>query len=205
MRRSHHGFTLIEATLAMAVAAISLGVAIPSLTGAVSAAHAGTAKAAMVETFAKALTHSTATGVEVVLCLAASGSDACLDSTDWSDGWIAFADLDGNRSRGPNETLLLRRAAFAHGVHLRSTSGRKRLVFQPQGGAAGSNVTFTLCDSRGAAKATTAGPRQQRAVPAGRGRSGGGMGLHPADLKAGACAAAGAPGTRRPRPNSSAG
>ena len=156
MRRSHHGFTLIEATLAMAVAAISLGVAIPSLTGAVSAAHAGTAKAAMVETFAKALTHSTATGVEVVLCPAASGSDACLDSTDWSGGWIAFADLDGNRSRGPNETLLLRRAAFAHGVHLRSTSGRKRLVFQPQGGAAaGSNVTFTLCDSRGAAKAST--------------------------------------------------
>ena len=155
MRRQQRGFTLIEATLSLAVLGIVAGIAIPSVTGTVSAAHAGTAKSAMVETFSKALTHSTITGVEVVLC-PTSGGDACIDTTDWSGGWIAFADIDGNRSRGPGETLLQKQVAFAHGVHLRSTSGRKRLVFQPQGGAAaGSNVTFTLCDSRGAAKATT--------------------------------------------------
>ena len=156
MRRQHRGFTLIEAVIAMSVSGICLGVAIPSLTGAISAAHAGSAKSAMVETFTRALTHSTVTGAEVVLCPVSGDNDACTDTTDWSGGWIAFADLDGNRGRGPGETLLLRQAAFAHGVHLRSTSGRKRLVFQPQGGAAaGSNVTFTLCDSRGAAKAST--------------------------------------------------
>ena len=155
MRRQQRGFTLIEATLSLAVLGIVAGIAIPTVTGTVSAAHAGTAKSAMVETFSKALTHSTITGVEVVLC-PTSGGDACIDTTDWSGGWIAFADIDGNRSRGPGETLLQKQAAFAHGVHLRSTSGRKRLVFQPQGGAAaGSNVTFTLCDSRGAAKAST--------------------------------------------------
>jgi len=156
MRRTRRGFTLIEATLALAASGIVMGIAIPAVTGTVSAAHAGTAKSAMVETFGKALTHSTITGAEVVLCPASASSDACNDTIDWSGGWIAFADLDGNRSRGANETLLLRQAAFAHGVHLRSTSGRKRLVFQPSGGAAaGSNVTFTLCDSRGAAKAST--------------------------------------------------
>lgn len=155
MHPLNRGFTLVEMGLALAVAAICLGCAIPAITGQVSAAHAATAKSAMVETFDKALTHSTVTGAEVVLC-PTSGGDGCVDTIDWSGGWIAFADLDGNRSRGPGETLLLRQAAFAHGVHLRSTSGRKRLVFQPSGGAAaGSNVTFTLCDSRGAAKATT--------------------------------------------------
>jgi type IV fimbrial biogenesis protein FimT len=149
------GFTLIELVLALAVAAICLGIAIPSVRGAVSAVHAGTAKAAMVEAFTKAIAHSTITGVEVVLC-PAGGGDACADTIDWSVGWIAFADLDGNRSRSPNETLLLRHPALADGVHLRGTPGRKRLVFQPGGGAAsGSNVTFTLCDLRGAAKATT--------------------------------------------------
>ena len=40
-------------------------------------------------------------------------------------------------------------------MHLRTTVGRTRLVFQPNGGNAGSNVTFTLCDGRGAAQATT--------------------------------------------------
>jgi type IV fimbrial biogenesis protein FimT len=155
MHRQQRGFTLIEAILSLAVLGVVVGIAIPTVTGAVSAAHAGSAKSAMVETFGKALNHSTITGVEVVLCPTAGG-DACANTTDWSGGWIAFADLDGNRSRGSGETLLVRQAAFAHGVHLRSTSGRKRLVFQPQGGAAaGSNVTFTLCDSRGAAKATT--------------------------------------------------
>ena len=29
------------------------------------------------------------------------------------------------------------------------------LVYQPSGGNAGSNVTFTLCDGRGAVRATT--------------------------------------------------
>jgi type IV fimbrial biogenesis protein FimT len=40
-------------------------------------------------------------------------------------------------------------------VHLRSTAGRTRLVYQPNGGNAGSKVTFTLCDGRGAARAAT--------------------------------------------------
>jgi type IV fimbrial biogenesis protein FimT len=156
MHPRQRGFTLVEMGLALAVAAICLGCAIPAVTGTVSAAHAASAKTAIAETFTKAITHSTITGVEVVLCPSPVGSEACADTTDWSGGWIAFADIDGNRSRGPGETLLVRQPGFAHGVHLRSTSGRKRLVFQPGGGAAaGSNVTFTLCDSRGAAKATT--------------------------------------------------
>jgi type IV fimbrial biogenesis protein FimT len=51
--------------------------------------------------------------------------------------------------------VLRRIAALGGRVHLRSTTGRTRLVFQPNGGNAGSNVTFTLCDGRGPAKAVT--------------------------------------------------
>jgi len=153
MRQQHRGFTLIEAVIAVAVSGICLGVAIPSLTGAISAAHAGSAKSAMVETFTRALTHSTVTGAEVVVC--PSTGDACVDTTDWSMGWIAFADLDGNRSRGPGDTPLMHQAALANGVHLRGTTGRKLIVFKPTGAAAaGSNATLTLCDRRGPAKAS---------------------------------------------------
>jgi type IV fimbrial biogenesis protein FimT len=38
-------------------------------------------------------------------------------------------------------------------VHLRSTEGRTRIVFQGNGGSGGSNVSFTLCDGRGPARA----------------------------------------------------
>ena len=155
MQRLHRGFTLIEATLALAVAGVVMGIAIPAVTGTISAAHAGSAKSAMVETFSKALTHSTVTGAEVVLC-PTNGGDACVDTTDWSGGWVAFADLDGNRSRGPGETLLQQQVALTNGAHMRGTPGRMRLVFRPQGAAtAGSNITFTICDTRGVAKATT--------------------------------------------------
>jgi len=155
MHRRHRGFTLIEASIALAVAGICLGIALPAMRGAASAAHAGAAEASMVEAFSTALRHSTVTGAEVVLCPSGDG-DVCADTMDWSGGWIAFADLDGNRSHGPGETLLLHQPSLANGVHLRGTEGRKHLVFQPQGGAAaGSNVTFTLCDLRGTAKAVT--------------------------------------------------
>ena len=53
------------------------------------------------------------------------------------------------------EGLLRHQAALDGGVHLRSTRGRTRLVFQPNGGNAGSNVTFTLCDRRGRDRAVT--------------------------------------------------
>ena len=41
------------------------------------------------------------------------------------------------------------------GARLLSSSGRTRIIFQGNGGNAGSNVTFTLCDGRGAGKAQT--------------------------------------------------
>lgn len=155
MRRMQRGFTLLEVVMAMAAAGICLGIAVPAYQGATAAVHAGAAKAALGGTLLSAMTHSTITGVHVVVCASIDGSD-CSGGTDWSRGWVAFADLDGNRSRGANETLLRRENALQAGVHLRSTAGRTRIVLQPQGGAAaGSNVTFTLCDRRGPAKATT--------------------------------------------------
>jgi len=54
----------------------------------------------------------------------------------------------------PDEPILLRQSALLPKVHLVSTKGRTRLRFQPSGGNVGSNVTFTLCDGRGPAKAT---------------------------------------------------
>ena len=146
-----NGFTLIEALVALAVAAVLFGTAIPAWQGAAEAAHAGAAQAALLESLTRAISHAALTGSEVVLC--PGDAAGCRDSYDWSSGWVAWADVDGNRARNANETLLQLQPALARKVHLRSTTGRRRLVFQPNGGNAGSNVTFTLCDGRGPAKA----------------------------------------------------
>ena len=153
MSARQSGFTLIEAVIALAVASVLVGTAVPAVTGVAEAARASSAQAALLATLTQSISHAAIAGSEVVLC--PGDRTGCRDSSDWSSGWIAYADLDGDRSRDPNETLLHAEPALSGKVHLRTTAGRKRLVFQPNGGNAGSNVTFTLCDGRGAAKATS--------------------------------------------------
>ncbi|MCA1714959.1 MAG: GspH/FimT family pseudopilin [Gammaproteobacteria bacterium] len=153
MAHRSRGFTLIEAVIALAVASVLIGTAVPAWTGAIEATHAGTAKSALLASLTRSISHAAIAGTEVVLC--PGDASGCRDTPDWSAGWIAYADLNGDRVRDAAETLLHAETALPGKVRLRTTSGRQRLVFQPNGGNAGSNVTFTLCDGRGADKAAT--------------------------------------------------
>lgn len=153
MSRTRRGFTLVEAVICLAIAGILLGVAIPALKDALAETRASATRAALLASWTTAVGHAATTGTEVVLC--PSAGTGCRDSYDWSGGWIAFADLDGNRRRAPGETLVDATDALHGSVRLRSTTGRRRLVVQPNGGNAGSNVTFTLCDHRGIEDAVT--------------------------------------------------
>jgi len=152
--RASDGFTLIEAVVALLVAAILLAVALPAYSHARAAARAGAVRADLAATIIDAVRHAAITETEVVLCPAGPAGD-CTGQPDWDGGWMAWADLDGSRSRGPNEPVVVQVKAIDEQVHLRSTVGRTRLVFQPNGGNAGSNVTFTLCDARGTDYAIT--------------------------------------------------
>ena len=153
MHRNRRGFTLIEAVIAMAIAGILLGVAVPAWQDAMARSRASAARGELMATWTVAVGHAARTGTEVVLC--PSAGVECRNSFDWSEGWIAFADIDGNRRRAPGETLVDVADALHDSVRLRSTTGRRRLVVQPNGGNAGSNVTFTLCDRRGVDQAVT--------------------------------------------------
>lgn len=148
----HSGFTLIEALIAMAVLAILAALALPAAGNAIAAANAGEARTALLESMTLAVRRASVAGTHVVVCPGDNGG--CRDGIDWSGGWIVFADGNADRMLQPGERILREQPALADGVHLRSTAGRTRLVFQANGGNAGSNVTFTLCDKRGAKKAT---------------------------------------------------
>ncbi|MGN6113286.1 MAG: GspH/FimT family protein [Luteimonas sp.] len=151
---SEAGFTLIEAMLALLIACLLLGVAVPAWSSASEAARAVDARGAMQATLDHAMRHAALSGHDVVLCPGAEG--ACLGIWDWSGGWFSWSDLDGDRVPDPGEPVLRRQAALPGRVHLRSTRGRRRLVLHPHGGAAaGTNVTFTLCDGRGPARAVS--------------------------------------------------
>ena len=147
-------FTLIELLLAVAVLGILLGFAVPGFANAMEAARAQEAKSALLASITRSISRAAITGRRAVLCPSSDGQ-ACGEGFDWSHGWIAFLDRNANRERDAGETLLVHQQALPGKVQLHSTSGRTRIVFQGNGGNAGSNVTFTLCDGRGPAKAET--------------------------------------------------
>lgn len=148
------GFSLLELVVATTIAGILLAVAIPGWSHVRAAAGPGAVRAELGAMLLDAVGHSAVAAVEVVVC-GRSGGDQCSGLPDWDSGWIAFADANGDRRRDEGERLLNRRDALPDDVHLRTTQGRSRLVFQPGGSNAGSNVTFTLCDARGPEHATT--------------------------------------------------
>lgn len=155
MRPKHHGFTVIELLIVVAIAGLLVGLAMSLYGNAVSAGHAAAAKGALAESVNLAFLQSSLRSQYVVLCASTDG-EACDGGLDWSAGWIAFVDTDHDRERGNGEPLLRAYAPLQHGVRLRTSTGRTRIVFQPFGGVnAGTNVTFTFCDERGAAKAST--------------------------------------------------
>src|SRR5690606_19880693 len=87
MSARQSGFTLLEAVIALAVASVLVGTAVPAVTGVAEAAHASSAQAALLATLTQSISHAAIAGSEVVLC---PGDHAgCRDSSDWSSGWIA--------------------------------------------------------------------------------------------------------------------
>lgn len=150
--KAQAGLTLIELLVVVAVAGMLFGVAVPALSSGLEAARASDARTDLLTSLMAASNHAAITGTRGVLCPSRDGL-ACDDTADWSFGWIAFLDTNANRDLEGGERVLRVEPALAGRVHLRSTVGRTRIVFQGNGGNAGSNATFTLCDGRGPGKA----------------------------------------------------
>ncbi len=145
-RRRVCGFTVLDLLIVLTILGILFGIAIPSFKNAVARVQAGSARSDITATLFDAQRHATVLGLEIVIC---PGESQCIGGQDWSRGWIAFIDRDGNRLRGPDEALIRQAPKLPKGVRLRGTAGRPRIVYQPNGGNAGANITFTLCDRRG--------------------------------------------------------
>ncbi|MBT8054405.1 MAG: GspH/FimT family pseudopilin [Gammaproteobacteria bacterium] len=87
----------------------------------------------------------------VVACPGTPGA-GCSDSTDWSGGWIVFADNNADRQRQAGENLI-RRGQQTEQMLILSNAGRTRIRFLPDGSAPGSNSSITFCGPGGPAQA----------------------------------------------------
>lgn len=139
------GFTLIELCICLAVVAVLAGLA----GGAWKLAREAAMTAATNELLAHlALARSEAIkrGARVMMC-ASRDRRACLrpkgGHTPWHDGWLVYADSNGNSEPEPDE--IVRAYPGTEGFAIRSSRYRRRITYQPLGTAGGSTITFAVC------------------------------------------------------------
>jgi type IV fimbrial biogenesis protein FimT len=143
----HHfpeqGFTLAELLVTLAVVMIGATLATSWLPGVVQENRMTTAVNQLVTTLQLARSEAVKRGQRIVLCPSPNQS-SCGSSHDWPSGWLLFAS-DNDRERDANEPVLQNGDPLGAGIGLQAGNHRKRISYQPDGSAGGSNTSFTFC------------------------------------------------------------
>lgn len=113
------GFSAIEAMVVVALVAILLAVAVPSMVALLQGNRAAGELNSLVGDLQYARTEAIRRGEPVSVCPSADGG-ACLEAGTWHSGWIVFADTDRSGTRDGGEPLLRRRPGWASGDTLQA-------------------------------------------------------------------------------------
>ncbi len=143
------GFTLIEAVVVLAVTAILVAIAIPSLPRLIERQRTSAAITSLTTHMAQARMAAITHRKPAMLCPSTNGI-TCDPGADWSNGWMLFLDRDDNR-RPDSSDDLLRVDLEPRSRHLRlpGTRGRPYLRYLPDGRSAGTNLTINICNRQG--------------------------------------------------------
>jgi type IV fimbrial biogenesis protein FimT len=150
------GLTLIELMIALALIAILLALAAPSLQEAMMSIRITGHTNDLMGDLAVARSEAVKRNIPVVLCSSTDGQ-SCAAAASWNQGWIVFPDVDASgaqngtaeaalKTRGAlqgNPTLTLNCVGASNGSVTYKSTGMSTLPFS----------IFTLCDSRTTANA----------------------------------------------------
>lgn len=144
------GFTLLELLVALAVAAILITIAAPSLSALMRRNEASATINELLYGLRLARNEAVARSLPVVIC---AGQTSCTGGTAWSAGWIVFVDSNADGA-ATGERILHRVTPIDGGFSLSGNAGSGtagRVIYEASGFAPGGARTFTLCDTRGSA------------------------------------------------------
>lgn len=180
MTSRHAGFTVIELLIAVALLAILMGIAAPSLRDLTMNARVTSQANDLMTDLAIARNEAVKRGARAAVCASSSGT-ACTNSA-WNQGWIVFVDPDGDGTVAVAADVIKAVPALdgantlVSAGHANNGAGGPMVSYRPSGvvtpGGAGT-VTFDLCDSRTTANvgAAAAANKGRRITVSGTGRA----------------------------------
>jgi len=175
--RCHRGVTLVELMLCLGMLSVVIAFAAPSMNALLERQRTIAATHSLISHLASARLSAVTHKYPVVLCPATENLQ-CTEHTNWSKNYLAFLDVDGNGKQRPNhpeDILVVHQNPLSGTMQLHSTVGRSQVRYLPDGRSPGSNVTFSICNSRGkllsqviinnAGRARSTRPKQVTACP----------------------------------------
>jgi type IV fimbrial biogenesis protein FimT len=140
--RHQRGFTLIEQIVAGLILVTLSCMAAPALAALLSRSRLQTAQQDLISALSQARALAAMTGRRTMLCPSRDGLQ-CADELHWEGGWLIGHYRTSKTDQMDGKPLFVGPGHAT--LTILSTTGRRRVRFQNDGSAGGSNVTFTLC------------------------------------------------------------
>jgi type IV fimbrial biogenesis protein FimT len=106
MKTPQHGFTLTELMAALSVLGVLVAIATPSLKQFAANSRISGSANSLVNALAVARSEALHQSTPVTVC-ASANSQTCVDTPDWSNGWIVFTDNAGTKGTLDSTDVLL--------------------------------------------------------------------------------------------------
>ena len=138
------GFTLIDLLFALAILAILMNIGFPAFDDFIKRSKMKTESSALYSVLQASRIVAIENNQKVTVCPSQTG-EAC--SSDWSSGYIAFIDTDGNRRIDNSETVLFQKLIQSEEISLRwrAFGLRSSLQWLASGITNHQNGFFELC------------------------------------------------------------
>lgn len=119
--QTRRGFTLVEVVTVLAVVAVLASVAAPSLGALVRSTRASMAANVFLSDLLLTRSEAIKRRSHLVMCRSADGI-SCATRGGWEQGWIIFADRNGNGVRDASEALVGAQQALGTGLRIKATA-----------------------------------------------------------------------------------
>lgn len=143
--RRQGGISLLEQIMLLAIASLLGCMALPPLHDMVIRQRIRSAQLDFTAGLRYARALAASENVRIVFCPTRDGR-RCSNESQWDEGWLLGR--DNNHDNQPDHEPLYVGRRRAGQVIVRSSEGRRHVLFHPNGNAPGSNITLLFC-SRG--------------------------------------------------------